>query len=191
MTDDKQWHYPAKKRVVHPSEDNRTAMVDDHPNAEIIDYTGVKLTDMRLINHDTVKNFFSSLEGPFETKRYLVTGCNAYLEPAITNVRAAMHRKAAVYLDETPLASMVKENLASFSSDQLEWFNRTDCPLVITAGHHYHFILSELKKTVADFHTICVVNDPFVTYCTAAIACTPPTVCEPTVTNDLDVRSHC
>jgi hypothetical protein len=164
MTDEKQWHYPAKKRVIHPSEDNRTAMVDDHPNAEIIDYTGVKLTDMRFINHDTVKNFFASLEGPFETKRYLVTGCNSYLKQAITNVRAAMRRKAAVYLDETPLASMVKANLASFSSDQLEWFNRTDCPLVITAGHHYHIILSEIKKTVADFHTICVVNDPFVEF---------------------------
>jgi hypothetical protein len=164
IIDDLRWHYPAKKRVMHPSEDNLQAIQDDHPTAIIVDYTGIKLPYMRLFNHDAVKNYFISQEASFETKRYLITGCNAYLKPAITNVRAAMRRKAAVYLDETPLASMVNANLASFSSDHLTWFNRTDCPVVITVGHHYHLILSQLKNTLADFHTICVVNDPFVEF---------------------------
>ena len=164
LIDDLKWHYPAKKRVLHPSEDNRQAIIYDHPAAEIVDYTGIKLPYMRLFNHDAVRNYFVSQEASFETKRYLITGCNAFLKPVITNVRTAMRRKAAVYLDETPLASMVSANLASFNADHLAWFNRTDCPLVITAGYHYHSILSQLKNMVADFHTVCVINDPFVEF---------------------------
>ena len=164
LIDDLKWHYPAKKRVLHPSEDNRQAILDDHPAAEIVDYTGIKLPYMRLFNHDAVKNYFVSQEASVETKRYLITGCNAFFKPAITNIRAAMRRKAAVYLDETPLASMVGANLASFNSDHLAWFNRSDCPMVITAGHHYHSILAHLKITVADFHAVCVINDPFVEF---------------------------